>query len=653
MSYPEKMITPRPIGLKLAIKSSLPKAKSLLGLIYAIWKTNGKETEIKYSTPQGIKIVLNEDIKNSLKDYFSSEITNSGMSEEEFFTKLNKNVLLTSQMESLQVALELIWRISLVRFEDETKRFSAERKDQNRYPKKLQYTRNTDFVDLLISTNEDEYKKIIFNWITDKSLTVLENLEEALVKQFTLISEEAVYKVRISDDEDILFLQNGIYSKLADGEEEVNLHDVVERKGSLRILNTVLKENLNYFLKKNGDFAALQDESKREDLIEYNKRVNNYLQLTNIKMDIISEQTSENGEEEKEEAIDEQQIAPRINKPYNRIIFGAPGTGKSYTLNKDRKELGFKFERVTFHPNYSYAHFVGTYKPKPIYKNHEESSRYSKVSYTSEILTSLEETGVKKEDYYPIINEPYITYEFVPGPFLRLLVKALKDKSNNYLLIIEEINRANVAAVFGDIFQLLDRNKEGQSEYAINVSEDIKLYLFKEIGESVEELYLPKNFYIWSTMNVADQGVFPMDTAFKRRWDFEYIKLNDGEVEIEEIRVNIKCLQNEEVNWNIFRKALNKKLIEIGVKEDKLIGPFFIKRENLISKEKFKTAFKNKLLMYIYEDILKHKTNKLFVESAKTFSNLIELYDSGEQIFVDDLISEINQDSTDYDATAE
>lgn len=306
------------------------------------------------------------------------------------------------------------------------------------------------------------------------------------------------------------------------------------------------------------------------------------------------------------------------SKIRQRIFFGAPGTGKSHTLNKEKKEFvkDEDFERVTFHPDYSYANFVGTYKPVPL------------------------------ED-----DETKITYTYVEGPFLRLLVKALKNINNideetrPFLLVIEEINRANVSAVFGDIFQLLDRDDNNWSEFPIDTSKDMRKYLEKELkdyGVNCEKLYLPSNFFIWATMNSADQGVFMMDTAFKRRWDFTYLGIDNNEGEI-----------NKE--WNVVRKAINKQLLEFNINEDKLLGPFFIpekqlrkEKENIFEDGNFRKIFKDKVIMYLFEDAAKPRRNHLFEGSKKnenyaTFSKIIADFDDMDyKIFSEKIVKEID-----------
>ena len=314
--------------------------------------------------------------------------------------------------------------------------------------------------------------------------------------------------------------------------------------------------------------------------------------------------------------------------PRNRILFGAPGTGKSFTLNHEKDILladGGEYERVTFHPDYSYANFVGTYKPVPC----------------------------KDSD-----GKDAITYSYVPGPFMRTYVKALQnsktDDSKPFLLIIEEINRANVAAVFGDVFQLLDRGDDEVSEYPIRASEDIKKYLANELGgnpDNYAEIRIPDNMFIWATMNSADQGVFPMDTAFKRRWDFTYLGIDDSEAGIVGKKVILgqgeyrRC-----VEWNALRKAINRELLSYKVNEDKLMGPYFISKKNMpegemIDPAVFARIFKNKVIMYLFDDAAKQKRPTLFAgcedKNKNLYSKICSEFDAkGVYIFCDNISSQ-------------
>ena len=326
----------------------------------------------------------------------------------------------------------------------------------------------------------------------------------------------------------------------------------------------------------------------------------------------------------------------RSNASRNRIIFGAPGTGKSFLLETERKKLlgdaaDSNFERVTFHPDYSYAHFVGTYKPVP----------------------SFDESG----------NET-ITYKFVPGPFMRIYTEALRNGMSDletdaqpYLLIIEEINRANVAAVFGDVFQLLDRNDDDVSEYPIQASEDIKHYLASELGGTESDyssIKIPNNLFIWATMNSADQGVFPMDTAFKRRWDFTYLGIDDNDDAIKGKYVKLgKGDAEKEVEWNSLRKAINSFLAKSNINEDKQLGPYFIARRivvpdegDVIEKDRFVETFLNKVIMYLFEDAAKQKRASLFAGCIKDKTRYSEIckdfIDRGISIFCQEITNNVN-----------
>ncbi len=228
--------------------------------------------------------------------------------------------------------------------------------------------------------------------------------------------------------------------------------------------------------------------------------------------------------------------------------------------------------------------------------------------------------GKALREYVRLITteaEHQISYEYVPGPFLRLLAKAYQDPDKDYLLIIEELNRANAAAVFGDAFQLLDRKADGTSEYPIAMSEDMKQY-FQEMKLEMDELFLPANFYIWATMNSADQGVFPIDTAFKRRWDFEYLGIDTNE---EKIADYLYPFKDGNYYWNAIRKAINAKLLAMRINEDKLLGPFFVGFDVLEADDKvFIEAFKSKVLMYLFEDAIRHNPSALFNGKDGLFS---------------------------------
>lgn len=402
----------------------------------------------------------------------------------------------------------------------------------------------------------------------------------------------------------------------------------------------------------------------------------------------------------------------------NRIIFGAPGTGKSFKLNNEKDQLvqsDEQYERVTFHLDYTYANFVGTYKPVMVESdnsfNLSENDRkiidilktphlnaqdkYDRIDEMKIIDTKGElnylvslctEEGddfqQKKEDgtyqsrtvetivcrkikkYFQLIdessNDSIISYEYVPGPFMRLFVKAKKNPNIPYLLLIEEINRANVAAVFGDLFQLLDRDDNEESMYPVEASEDIKKFLLKEgIKLDNNKLIIPNNLFIWATMNSADQGVFPMDTAFKRRWNFEYIGIDKEEEKIKNRIIELDVVNGKQyINWNRLRKAINDCIAANKINEDKQLGPFFVskkvlgnmydesnKDETIVKGKDFEETFKDKVLMYLFEDVFKSRSSKIFVDLYNgifRYSNICtKLNEVGLKIFNIDSIDSV------------
>ncbi|GEM64192.1 hypothetical protein SF1_21740 [Sphingobacterium faecium NBRC 15299] len=273
---------------------------------------------------------------------------------------------------------------------------------------------------------------------------------------------------------------------------------------------------------------------------------------------------------------------------YNKIFFGSPGTGKSYSVaNSLIGTPESQIERVTFHPDYDYSSFVGGYKP----------------------VSEVDEDG-----------RDSIKYKFVPQVFVNIFVKAHQDPTRNYYLVIEEINRGNCAEIFGDVFQLLDRNPD----YAITPSEELYKFLLKcdESSSSNKvlknaKMIMPNNLIILATMNTSDQSLYPMDSAFKRRWDWEYVPIkyptNVDDRTCRSFSFEIKLNDIQYMKWIDFVRAVNNQILQnpsLGL--DKCIGNFFINAgvDNKISAD----ILINKVIFYLWNDVFKDEENDLFVD---------------------------------------
>ena len=302
----------------------------------------------------------------------------------------------------------------------------------------------------------------------------------------------------------------------------------------------------------------------------------------------------------------------KCEKSLQQIFYGAPGTGKSHAINE--LTAGKDVIRTTFHPDTDYSTFVGAYKPTT-----------KSVPVTTVIGT--EAVPVKGKDGKEM-KEDKIVYEFVSQAFLQAYIEAWRkysaaqenEEPQEEYLVIEEINRGNCAQIFGDLFQLLDRGDEGFSEYPIKADSDLKKLLEKEFsgleiknkekinalfkgGKDIvaqvlagEDLLLPSNFYIWATMNTSDQSLFPIDSAFKRRWDWHYVPIsNAGKNWV--IDVN-----GAKYDWWKFLVAINDKVYQATYSEDKKLGYFFCKANNgVISSDKFVS----KVIFYLWNDVFK------------------------------------------------
>lgn len=278
---------------------------------------------------------------------------------------------------------------------------------------------------------------------------------------------------------------------------------------------------------------------------------------------------------------------------YQIIFYGAPGTGKSHEVKQitgelfeDGKEVDFpNVFRTTFHPDTDYASFVGCYKP------------------------TMRKTGKKHQVDGKDVDDEEIIYTYTPQSFTDAYVHAYTTKEPTYL-VIEEINRGNCAQIFGDLFQLLDR-KNGVSEYKIKADKDLAQYLIEKLGANAEgiqdgKLCLPANLHILATMNTSDQSLFPMDSAFKRRWEWEYVPINyDKDIKSGEFEITIG---DNSYSWVEFIEKVNEKIFALTQSEDKQMGNFFIKHS---IDEK---GFKSKVMFYLWYEILRDET-----ENSKYF----------------------------------
>ena len=302
----------------------------------------------------------------------------------------------------------------------------------------------------------------------------------------------------------------------------------------------------------------------------------------------------------------------------NTIYYGAPGTGKSHRVDEIIKELDKEFyERVTFHPEYDNSAFVGAYKPKTVKEKYEDD---------------------KGDKFF----ENEIHYKFVPQAFTEIYKRAWLGLQNGeqYYLVIEEINRGNCAEIFGEIFQLLDRD----SNYTVSPSTELKEYLETKLGEDhpgiKNGLKLPPNLAICATMNTSDQSLFPMDAAFKRRWDWEYIpicyeekteddKVNDSFNYLIQIELGSEG-EALEFKWIDFIKGINKIIKnEPHLGMDKCIGNYFVKPQIKDSNTITLKQFVNKVIFYLWNDVFKDEESSIFTENDLTYESFFPLKTNG------------------------
>ena len=386
------------------------------------------------------------------------------------------------------------------------------------------------------------------------------------------------------------------------------------------------------FKKKNELFyesIAIKEEDAT-DLADYNGNI--YTNRTGKPSEItfVSSESIVNDEEVEEIEEVEDKINPHVfeyqcdekqKDVIQEIRFGAPGTGKSYSIkniirksykNYEEKDANPFVLRTTIHSEYSYFDFVG--------------------------------------NIMPVSKEGVVSYEFIEGIFTKALIRALLNRENDIYLIIEEMSRGDIASIFGDIFQLLDRNEKGESEYRIDnslISEQLIKYGVKSISN--DRIYLPSNLHIIGTVNTSDQNVNVLDTAFKRRFSFVYesVKPSYDDKTGHILNSAVFVLNDKEFEWNQFYLSVNQFIVsDLELSEDKQLGQFFVKFPNNVNVNE---TIKNKVLNYLWEDVQNASMSDdafIFNKNIKSFSMLYDKFDSGtdaREIFSDEFIQIYDQ----------
>lgn len=575
-TLPQRIKNRKPQNARLGIKSSLSNLKRVVSLVYLLYVANDRKGKIDYSEEYDEGGITKIRLKSAYQGAVSAIFAPG-----EADAIIAANPLITSQLEPLQVGLELVFQLGKINFVA-GKASSAERTGGNRYAKTITFSKNIIYLDVYLSAlSEENRNTILVAWMKNEESGT--DADNALYQILTAFTEN----LKMSVDDGVTnatFEQEGLYKELLAGNKVIG-KDAHEDVGPLRIYKSLVREQMHPYVSfGNNEFSPRVDADK----------LSNYLSLVSTSLDLMNSDIPDVPQAKEELIID--------CGDTQKIFYGCPGTGKSHKVKAmtegiegefavffdedgdkiddvstvaDKSKITSNIFRTTFHPDYDYSTFVGSYKPvmNPV----------------------LDENGDET-------GEEELAYDFVPQVFTNAYVRAWKSLNDDSLtdaekqvyLIIEEINRGNCAQIFGDLFQLLDR-KNGWSEYPIIPDAELRKYLEKCELES-NRLILPANLHIYATMNTSDQSLFPMDSAFKRRWAMEYVPIN---LEQNVAREFTFTVNNAPYSWVGFLGKINPLIRKATDSEDKQMGEFFIKGD--ITEDEFK----NKVMFYIWNDVCK------------------------------------------------
>ena len=448
---------------------------------------------------------------------------------------------------------------------------------------------STEIMEYIVDTIPEKGKETLISFLLYKE-DFLKGFAY-IITNLPLYKSSSKYSTKVDFSESYF---NELYSSIQEffGEQKVKNYDVhILRRSDSRIYLNALRK---------GSFSIRDFLIEEISVLKFSKEHGKNV----IRLDIV-DNLSESVKDEITENYDSGDIVDNASRQV--IYYGAPGTGKSHKIKEQLEGVPKEnIFRTTFHPDSDYSTFVGAYKPtrgkRPLYG-----------------LFGKETVRLNDgED----LSEDTITYEFVPQAFLNAYMQAYRKPYENVYLIIEEINRGNCAQIFGDLFQLLDRDENGASEYTIKTDTDLKVFLEEKLGKDkpgIEdgELCLPSNLYIYATMNTSDQSLFPIDSAFKRRWDWEYepIKYKNEDWVIE--------VQEDTYSWVSFQKEINKRIFDATSSEDKMLGDYFVNPSDGVITEKM---LLNKILFYLWNDVCKDGEGDIFKVSETEDVSFSELY---------------------------